>query len=414
MPVKVLVIDDDEEFANILGQMLAQRGFETEVAYNGAEGIEAAASFLPTVIVQDLMLPDISGMDLLKGVKKASPASRVMIITASGDEEIAVELMKAGALDYLKKPFESEKLFSTVNKVMQLTSSEQALEKLTKEVVHQNKEFFALNAFSSALLSVQPPQEKYKPALEIVMNSMEGLTAVLSVVNPNGGRLYVAVSNDEGDDGLKGCGMMSRNKGLMSYVSEIMKPAVVKDFANEKRFAVPEEVHQRGIKSAVAVPLLKKGAVRGVLAVFTREHRDYTSSDIKLMANFGNQLALSVDNDYLALLLGNFQNQWQTALDAVPDKINIQNTDHILIMANKASAEWAGLQVKEIIGQKCSWVFHSMKEPLQNCPVDEVIRTKKPVSRGISVGETKFIIHAYPIFDQDGEVTMVVERVVEA
>jgi PAS domain-containing protein len=352
-------------------------------------------------------------MDLLKGVKKASPASRVMIITASGDEEIAVELMKAGALDYLKKPFESEKLFSTVNKVMQLTSSEQALEKLTKEVVHQNREFFALNAFSSALLSVQPPQEKYKPALEIVMNSMEGLTAVLSAVNPDGGRLYVTVSNDEGDDGLKGWGI-SRNKGLMSYVSEIMKPAVVKDFANEKRFEVPEEVHRRGIKSAVAVPLLKKGAVRGVLAVFAREHRDYTSSDIKLMANFGNQLALSVDNDYLGLLLGSFQSQWQTALDAVPDKINIQNTDHILIMANKASAEWAGLQVKEIIGQKCSWVFHSMKEPLQNCPVDEVIRTKNPVSREISVGETKFIIHAYPIFDQDGEVTMVVERVVEA
>jgi len=413
MPEKVLVIDDDEEFANILGQLLAQRGFETKVAYNGAEGIKAAASFLPTVIVQDLMLPDISGMDLLKGVKKASPASRVMIITASGDEEIAVELMKAGALDYLKKPFESEKLFSTVNKVMQLTSSEQALEKLTKEVVHQNREFFALNAFSSALLSVQPPQEKYKPALEIVMNSMEGLTAVLSAVNPDGGRLYVTVSNDEGDDGLKGWGI-SRNKGLMSYVSEIMKPAVVKDFANEKRFEVPEEVHRRGIKSAVAVPLLKKGAVRGVLAVFAREHRDYTSSDIKLMANFGNQLALSVDNDYLGLLLGSFQSQWQTALDAVPDKINIQNTDHILIMANKASAEWAGLQVKEIIGQKCSWVFHSMKEPLQNRPVDEVIRTKNPVSREISVGETKFIIHAYPIFDQDGEVTMVVERVVEA
>ena len=413
MPEKVLVIDDDEEFANILGQMLAQRGFETKVAYNGADGIEAAASFLPAVIVQDLMLPDISGLDLLNGVKKASPASRVMIITASGDEEIAVELMKAGALDYLKKPFESEKLFSTVNKVLQLTSSEQALQKLTEEVVHQNKEFFALNAFSSALLSVQPPQEKYKPALEIVMNSMEGMAAVLSAVNPNGGKLYVTVSNAADDDGLKGCGM-SGNKGLMSYVSEIRKPAVVKDFGNEKRFAVPEEVHRRGIKSAVAVPLLKKGAARGVLAVFTGEPRDYKSSDIKLMTNFGNQLALSVDNDYLGLLLGNFQSQWQTALDAVPDKINIQNTDHMIIMANKASAEWAGLKVKDIIGQKCSWVFHSMKEPLQDCPIDEVIRTKKPVSREISAGKKKFFIHAYPIFDQDGEVTMVVERVVEA
>jgi CheY-like chemotaxis protein len=413
MPVKVLVIDDDLEFANILGQLLAQRGFETKVAYNGAEGIEAAASFLPKVILQDLMLPDISGMDLLHGIKKASPASRIVIITARGDEEVAVELMKAGALDYLKKPFESRKLFSTVDKVLQLTSSEQALEKLTKEVVHQNKEFFALNAFSSALLSVQPPREKYKPALEIVMNSMEGLAAVLSAVNPDAGRLYVAVSNDGDDGGLKGCGL-SRNVGLMSYVSEIKKPAVVKDFANEKRFAVPEDIHRRGIKSAVAVPLLTKGTVRGVLAVFTGEHRDYNSSDIKLMSNFGNQLALSVDNDYLTLLLGNFQSQWQTALDAVPDKINIQNTDHMIIMANKASAEWAGFKVNDIIGQKCSWVFHSMKEPLQNCPVDEVIRTKKPVSRGISAGEKKFFIHAYPIFDQAGEVTMVVERVVEA
>ncbi|MHB8174072.1 MAG: GAF domain-containing protein, partial [Nitrospirota bacterium] len=360
MPEKVLVIDDDEELANLLGLLLTKKGFETRIAYGGAEGIEKAASFLPSVIVQDMMLPDISGTDLLNRLKMSAPSSRIIVVTGQGGEEVAVEVMKEGASDYLKKPFESQKLFSTINEALNISTSELELEKLTREVVHQNKEFFALNAFSSALLTVRSHDEKYTPALEIIKNGMDGMAAVLKLSGMDGGKIYIAASGDMEADELKICGT-SRNVGLISYVSEIKKPAVVKDFAEEKRFNVPDEIHRHGIKAALAVPLLVKGVLRGVLAVFYGQQRDYNSSDIKLVSSFANGLALSVDNDYLASVLADFQNQWQTVLEAVPDRMNIQDTDHTIVMANNASAIWAGLEVRELIGQKCSWVFCNMK-----------------------------------------------------
>ncbi len=413
MPEKVLVIDDDEEFANLLGLLLAKKGFETQIAFSGSEGIQKAASFKPSVIVQDLMLPDIFGMELLISLKRSSPSSRIIAITGRGDEAIAVDIMKEGASDYLRKPFESQKLFSAINKALNLMPAEQELNRLAREVVHQNKEFFALNAFSAALLTVKSPEERFNSALEIVMNSMEGMASVLRVSGQDGGRLYVAALNDKEAQEFKVCGL-TRNVGLVSYVSEIKKPAVVRNFAEERRFLVPEEIRLHGIKSGIAAPLLVRGVVRGVLAVFSGENRDYNSSDIKLISSFANSLALSVDNDSLSAVLAAFQAQWQTVLDAMPYRINIQDTDHTIIMANQAIAKWAKFQVRDIVGQKCSWVLCSMKEPMLNCPVKEAVRTKKPVSRKISADGQKFMVHANPILGADGEVEMVVERVEDA
>lgn len=413
MPEKVLVIDDDEEFANLLGLLLAKKGFETQIAFSGAEGINKAASFKPSVIIQDLMLPDIFGMELLISLKRSSPSSRIIAISGRGDEAIAVDVMKGGASDYLKKPFESQKLFSAINKALDLMPTEQELQKLTREVVHQNREFFALNAFSAALLAIKPPDERYRSALEIVMNSMGGMASALKVSGHDGGKLYVAAVGGGKADELKTCGM-SRNVGLVSYVSEIKKPAVVRNFAEERRFLVPEEIRLHGIKSGIAAPLIVKGVVRGVLSVFSAESRDYNSSDIKLISSFANSLALSVDNDSLSAVLAAFQAQWQTVLDAMPYRINIQDTDHTIIMANEAIAKWVKFKVKEIVGQKCSWVLCSMKEPMQNCPVREAVRTKKAVSRKISADGQDFMVYADPIMGPDGEVEMVVERVEDA
>ncbi len=410
MSEKVLVIDDDEEFANLLGLLLSKKGFETQIAFSGVEGINKAASFKPSVIIQDLMLPDVLGMELLIGLKRSSPSSRIIAISGRGDEAIAVDIMKGGASDYLKKPFESQKLFSAISKALNLMPPEQELQKLTREVAHHNKEFFALNAFSAALLAIKPPEERYMSVLEIVMNSMGGTVSALRLADQDGGKLYAAVSGGGKADELKTC-CMSRNVGLVSYVFEIKKPAVVRNFAEEKRFLVPEEIKQHGIKSGIAAPLIVKGVVRGVLGLFSAETREYNSSDIKLISSFANSLALSIDNDSLSAVLAAFQAQWQTVLDAMPHRINIQDTDHTIIMANESIAKWAKFQVREIVGQKCSWVLCSMKEPMLNCPVKEAVRTKKPISRKITADGQDFMVHANPIMGPDGEVEMVVERV---
>lgn len=410
MPERILVVEDDEEFADLIGLLLTKKGYEAKVTYNGKDAIEAASDLFPSIILQDYMLADISGIDLLTRLKEASPDSHVIIITARGSEEVAVDVMKAGATDYLKKPFDTEKLLTTVENTLRLRSSEAAIEKLSLEFRVKNNELMALNAISSALISSMTPDEKYKTSVGIVRKNMKADVANIFVTRGADRKLTLVASEGFAGDEFTECNL-SKGKGLVSYVAEIKKTAFVAEFRGEKRFSVPSEIHERGLVSGLAVPLLVKGAVMGVLAVYYKNERTFNSFEMKLIGNFANQIALSVKADYLSRMLGNFQRQWQVTLDAVPDRITLQDADHMIVMANKAAAEVAGLGVKDMVGQRCSWLFHNIKEPLEGCPVSESIKTLKPAFKEFDLGGMKYMIWAYPVLDDDGNLMLVAEYV---
>ncbi|HEY3346776.1 MAG TPA: response regulator [Nitrospirota bacterium] len=416
MAEKILIVDDDEEFANLLGLLLTKKGYETKVTYYGADAIEAAKTFNPALILQDYMLPDIFGMELLKGLRQACPETRVVIITAKGNEEVAVDLMKNGAADYLRKPFESEKLLITVENVLKLKTSESELARLNKELIQQNQELTTINALSNALISNLSPDDKYNTAVAIIMKNLRADLVNLFV----GTGRHLTLVCSAGGEGVEPLGdrVVVMGNGFASYVAELQRPAVVIDFAYENRFKVSEELVKRGLVSGLAVPLMVKDSVKGALVLCTKDQRTFNSFDIKLVSNFANLLAMAFENDNLAGVLGNFQRQWQVTFDAVPDRVTVQDKDHTIIMANKAAAAAAGCEVSEILGQKCSWIFHSRKETIDKCPVAEAITSKNPVHRELILDKNgdKFEIWAYPVFDKDGDVLMVTEyaRKVEA
>ena len=406
---KILVVDDDKELADALGLFLRNKGFEVKVAYSGEEAVLAAPDYSPAVVVQDYMLPDYDGVLLLKGLKASCPDTHVIIITARGSEEVAVDIMKAGASDYLKKPFEPAKLISTVENVLKLHSSEQELERLDRELLLQNRKLMALNAVSAALASRMGTEEKYRSAVRIVRNNLRADLVVLFTVDAPSRQLKLLASYGREEDDYPEC----IGEGLVSYVHQIKRPAVVTDFSEEKRFKVPAELTRRGIVSAAAVPMTVKDALRGVLAVYSSEARTFSSMDMKLIGNFANLIAMSVENDNLGAVLGRFQYQWQVAFDAVPDWITVQDPDHVIVMANRAAAEMAGVEVKDLIGQRCCWAFHTQKEPISGCPVSEAIESRKEVYKRLTLEmpEGTFDFSAYPVLDEKGGLLMVVEHV---
>jgi len=409
MPEKILVIDDDVEFANLLALLLSRKGYETEKAFGGVEGIEKAGKFGPSVILQDYMLPDYRGIDLLGDLRKKCPEAYVIIVTARGSEEVAVELMKSGASDYLKKPFEAEKLLTTIQNILKLKASETERNHLHREIVQQNQELMALNAFSNALISGMEPEEKCKSAMGIILKNLKVDLANLFDVS-NGRTLKLFASKGSGGEDLRDC-LLGKDVGLASYVAEIKKPAVVADFSKERRFKVPQELLQMGVVSALAVPMMLGDSVKGVLAVYTKEPRSFLSFDMKLLSSFANQVALARENARLADMMEGLRRQWQMTVDAVPDMVTLQDSGHTIIKANAAAAALAGSSIKDIIGQKCCWVFHSTKEPIPGCPVNEAIKTKGMATKEITTGTppATYQIWAYPILDSEGNVEAVVE-----
>ena len=111
---RVLVIDDEPSIRRSLTRVLSERGFEVETARTGGEGLKTAERWEPTVVLLDLKLPDATGLTILRALKERDPAVAVLMITAYGDVSEAVEALRLGAADFLKKPYELDDVVLSV------------------------------------------------------------------------------------------------------------------------------------------------------------------------------------------------------------------------------------------------------------------------------------------------------------
>ncbi len=107
---KILVVDDEKSIREILRIFLKNEGYTVSVASNGAAAIEDIKKDIFDLIITDMKMPKASGLDLLKSAKQVSPDTIVIIITAFGSTDSAVEAMKLGAYDYIQKPFQMDEI----------------------------------------------------------------------------------------------------------------------------------------------------------------------------------------------------------------------------------------------------------------------------------------------------------------
>ena len=114
MRVTVLVVDDELLIRKSLGKVLRAKGYAVELASTGAEGLDKASEMRPHVMILDMRLPDTDGLSVLRKVRQLDPLLQVIVITAFGDVQSAVDAMKLGACDFLRKPYEMEDIVMSV------------------------------------------------------------------------------------------------------------------------------------------------------------------------------------------------------------------------------------------------------------------------------------------------------------
>jgi len=104
IPTKVLLVDDEEDFAEMLSLRLIELGEKVVIAYSGQEGLDTLAKTSIDVVILDIKMPGMDGIETLREIKKQYPIIEVILLTGHGSTETAVEGMKLGAFDYLMKP----------------------------------------------------------------------------------------------------------------------------------------------------------------------------------------------------------------------------------------------------------------------------------------------------------------------
>src|SRR5581483_9894143 len=125
---KVLIVEDEENERTGLAELVTAWGYRTETASDGLEGLEKAAAWTPGIVITDLKMPRMGGMELLERLASQPQAVAVVVLTAQGSIDAAVDAMKMGAYDFIQKPVDPARLRAILHNAARQRGTEVELE----------------------------------------------------------------------------------------------------------------------------------------------------------------------------------------------------------------------------------------------------------------------------------------------
>ena len=123
--LKVLLVDDEEEFISTLSERLQLRKVATLVATDGDQALDLVEREHPPVVVLDIMMPGMGGLDVLEEIKKRYPKTQIILLTGQGSTKDGIKGMRLGAFDFLMKPVKIEELVKKLNEAFKASKQEQ-------------------------------------------------------------------------------------------------------------------------------------------------------------------------------------------------------------------------------------------------------------------------------------------------
>lgn len=136
---RILIIDDDPNVRKTLSDIMRAKGYDTLATGDGEEGLAAMKEHLFNIVLLDLKLPDIDGLDVLDRIKSQSPSVEVIIITGHATLEAAIESTNRGAFSFIQKPYDLDQLLIHIRHAIQKQKAEQDLRRQLDEVERLNK-----------------------------------------------------------------------------------------------------------------------------------------------------------------------------------------------------------------------------------------------------------------------------------
>ena len=126
MKERILIVEDDKAIVRVLERSLIYEGYDVDIAYNGEQGLELALTKNPALIILDLMLPSMDGIEVTDNIRKESSVP-ILMLTARGGLDDRVEGLDSGADDYMVKPFELEELLARIRSLLRRSQAERAI-----------------------------------------------------------------------------------------------------------------------------------------------------------------------------------------------------------------------------------------------------------------------------------------------
>lgn len=215
---RILVVDDEVDIRESLETLLDMEGYSVDLAQNAAEGLRKMESSHYDLVLLDLMMPDRSGMDVLKEVRERDTETPIIMITAYGSVEVAVSALKAGANNYFPKPWDNEKLLIEVGQMVANTRLEHENVQL-KRALKQRYSFPNIVGRSDRMLRILDLVSQVAPSRATVLITGEtgtGKELIAKAIHANSARsdqIFVPVNTGSGTADLLESALFGHVKG---------------------------------------------------------------------------------------------------------------------------------------------------------------------------------------------------------
>jgi len=217
----ILIIDDDESLGKVVSHQLKQMDYRVSVAHSGTAGLEAFDENVIHLVLLDLQMPDMHGMQVLDHIRKKDRNVPVIIITAYGTIENAVDACDKGADDYLTKPFAKEQLRFTIEKVLRLKNLEQDNKRLKSELAEKYRfgQIISKSESMREILNIAERAARSDASVLITGESGTGKELLAKAIHQNSDRndnTFVAVNCPSIPDNLIESELFGHEKGAFT------------------------------------------------------------------------------------------------------------------------------------------------------------------------------------------------------
>jgi DNA-binding NtrC family response regulator len=265
MKQRILIVDDEESTRSGLTTLLAAWGYETETADDGQRGLERAPVFRPSVVVADLVMPGLSGLDLLRALREELPGTAVVILTGHASIDTAVTAVRDGAYDYLTKPVDPRRLRMVLAKAIEKTEVIREVTLLRRQL-GDGPGMGPLLGTSAVMKEVYRLIELAAPTMAPVLISGEtgtGKELVARTIHqhsPRGRQPFVAVNCAAIPDTLLESELFGHEKG--AFTGALERRSGLFELADSGTIFLDEITEMSGALQAKYLRTLQDGTVR--------------------------------------------------------------------------------------------------------------------------------------------------------
>ena len=298
----VIIIDDEQRMCDSLAALLSTEGMQVTTYQDSAEAIKCLPNKRVDLVVTDIKMPGISGLEVLSAVKKIDDGIPVILMTGYASMESAVEAISRGAYDYLMKPVEFSRFELVVKRALEKRKSEldrlQLLEELKISNLILNRRMTELNALYEAgksIGSTANPKELLKQIITLAAHVTDAQVGSIMLLDEEEQILTIDAAIGLGEQIIEET-RLPVGESIAGHVAKSGQPLVINDVESHEKFRRINK-ERYGAASLLCIPLKIKNKTIGVINIANKlEGGTFTDNDLRLLSTFASQAAIAVDD----------------------------------------------------------------------------------------------------------------------